>query len=239
MIKIFSISILSIFLLSGCVVSKKKYEAMESERNLLENQLNDARRENKNLQSDLDQSIADFESMNYELHKSNALKSDTVASLLAQSENLKETTTRLRDELALIKRRYKSQQNTSLERANELQSLRQKVTELTNDTATLRYSLEMNKERRETMSNQLKEVKEKYNDLASSYSGMKDEMEQNSRKIEMLEGQLIEKSQSLDHISDAFIELRKQMLSAKSKGTPINPNKNKNIDKIARLLGHY
>lgn len=237
--KILSISIISLFIFSGCVVSKKKYEAMVSERDLLENRLNDARRENKELQSDLDRALADFESMKYELHKSNALKSDKVADLFAQSEDLKQETARLKDELALLKKRYRSQQNTSIERVNELETLRKKVTQLTNDTASLKYSLEMNKERQEKLRTQIHDVNERYNELAASYSGMKNEMDQTSRKIEMLEGQLVEKSQSLSNISKAFIELRKQLLSAKSKGTPIDPNQNKVVDKIARLLGHY
>ncbi|PWE00079.1 hypothetical protein DDZ16_06895 [Marinilabilia rubra] len=227
------------FILSGCVVSKKKYEAMVSERNILQNSLNDARNENKALLSDLDQAMADFESMKYKLHKSNALKSDKVSDLFSQSEALKDETSKLKDELAHIKSRYKSQQNTSIERANELQTLRKKVTELTNDTVSLHYSLEMNKERQAKLKTQIKDVKERYNELAASYSGMKNELDQTSRKIEMLEGQLVEKSQSLRSVSEAFIELRKQLLSAKSKGTPIDPNKNKLIDKIARLLGHY
>lgn len=239
MARVLSISILSIFILSGCVVSKKKYEAMVSERNLLQNRLNDARRENKELQSDLEKAMADFETMKYELHKSNALKSDKVADLFAQSEELKEETASLKDELALIRRRYQSQQNTSIERANELQTLRKKVSDLTSDTASLHYSLEMSKERQENLRTQIRDVKERYNELAASYSGMKNELDQTSRKIEMLEGQLVDKTQSLSNISEAFIELRKQLLSAKSKGTPIDPNENKFVDKIARMLGHY
>jgi chromosome segregation ATPase len=237
--RVLSIWLVSLFLFSGCVVSKKKYEAMVGERDFLKNELNVTIKENKSLQNDIKKAIADFEKMKYELHQSNALKSDRVAELFASSEDLKKETKALKKELEETRRRFQNQQNTSIERVNELEILRSKVAKLTGDTASLQYSLRMSKERNSKIQEELREVKERYNQTAASNAETKNEMEKMSRKINMLEGQLVEKSQSLSKISDAFIELRKQLLSAKTNGAPIDPNKNKLVDKIARLLGHY
>ena len=233
------ILILVPFLLSGCVVSKKKYEAMVQERDLLDRQLSDARQENKGLRKELDQAMSDFETMKYELHRSNALKSDTVIALMGQTEALKKKTADLRNELSRTRRRFESQQATSAEREHELKELRSRVSELITDTASLQHALQMSKERQEKTREELNSLRNRYNELSASHSLTQDELAQTQEKVEMLEKQLVNKEQTLDNISKAFIELRKQMLSARSQQQPLNPNENEYINRIARLLGHY
>ncbi|MGM0375609.1 MAG: hypothetical protein ACQEQ0_02430 [Bacteroidota bacterium] len=225
--------------LSGCVVSKKKYEAMVDKRDHLEQQLSDSREENKNLRNELEKALSDFESMKYELHKSNALKSDTVMALMEEAETLKNETESLQDELVRTRRKFESQQATSTERENELEKLNSRVNELITDTASLNHALEMSRERQERTREELNQLRDKYNDLSAEQSLKEDDLAKAREKISTLEDQLVEKEQTISNISEAFVELRKQLLSARSEGKPIDPNENKNIDRIARLLGHY
>ncbi len=233
------ISILLSLIFSGCVVSKKKYEAMVSERDFLEKRLNESRSTNQSLEEKLARAIADFETMKQELHHSDALKSDKVSNLFAQTEKLHEQVNSLKEDLAEAKSKYRSQQNTSMARADQLEELTGQVAKLKNDTAALQYSLKMSKERQVNLQQELREVKERYNDLAAGRAQLKADLEKAERKVALLEGQLVEKTESLSNISQSFIELRKQLLTAKSNGKAIDPNQNKTIDKIARLLGHY
>lgn len=226
-------------LASGCIVSKKKYEAMVDERDMLEQRLNKALDENKNLQGNLEKALTDFEAMKYELHESNALKSDKVAELMRESEVFKNETERLSQALEETRRRVRTQQTTSAERAKELEELRKRVSKLTSDTSRLQYALRMSEERKSKTREALTKVQDKYNAQMAALESAKSELEQSRIKLSTLEQQLVEKNQVLSGISEAFIELRKQMLSAKSNGTPIDPNQNSNVDKIARLLGHY
>ena len=231
--------ILTSFVLSGCVVSKKKYEAMVSEKDFLEKRLAETREENRQLETKLENAISDFELMKQELHHSDALKSDKVSDLVAETEQLREEIATLEKDLADARSKYRTQQSTSIERASQLESLTSQVAQLKNDTSSLQFSLQMSKERQTKILKELREVKERYNTLAADNAQMRTELETSRQEIAMLEGQLIEKSKSLSSISEAFIELRKELLTAKSNGTAIDPNKNKTIDKIARLLGHY
>ncbi|WP_291858002.1 hypothetical protein [Marinilabilia sp.] len=237
--RIFSIFILISLVLPGCVVSKKKYEAMVGERDFLEKRLTETRDENRELEEQLRSAFADFESMKQELHRSDALKSDKVSTLFANTENLKEEVNNLKQDLADARSKYRSQQSTSVERANQLEELTSQLALLKKDTASLQYSLQMSKERQTNVQKELREVKEKYNNLAADRTLLKTDIEKSKAKIAMLEDQLSEKTRSLSNISDAFIELRKELLTAKSKGLAIDPNQSKIIDKIARLLGHY
>jgi chromosome segregation ATPase len=237
--RIISILILSSFVLTGCVVSKKKYEAMVGERDFLENRLTETREENRQLEAELESALADFETMKQELHQSDALKSDKVSDLFAQTEQLGEKVTTLKKDLADAHSKFRSQQSTSKERANQLETLISQIAQLKNDTSGLQYSLQMSKDRQTNVQQELREVKEKYNNLAAGNTQLKSDLKTSERKMAMHEGQLVEKTQSLSNVSEAFIELRKELLTAKSTGTAIDPNNNKIIDKIARLLGHY
>jgi chromosome segregation ATPase len=237
--RVIPILILTSFVLSGCVVSKKKYEAMVGERDFLEKRLTETREENRQLEAKLENAIADFESMKQELHHSDALKSDKVSDLFVQTEKLSEEVTTLKKDLADARSKFRSQQSTSMERSNQLETLTSQIAQLKNDTASLQYSLRMSKERQTNAQKELRELNEKYKTLAANNTQLRTELDKSQQEIAMLEGQLTEKSQSLSNVSEEFIKLRKELLTAKSNGTAIDPNQNKTIDKIARLLGHY
>ena len=120
-----------------------------------------------------------------------------------------------------------------------MKELRSRVSELITDTASLQHALQMSKERQEKTREELNSLRNRYNELSASHSLTQDELAQTQEKVEMLEKQLVNKEQTLDNISKAFIELRKQMPSARSQQQPLNPNENEYINRIARLLGHY
>ncbi len=233
------ILILLPLLASGCLVSKKKYNAMTSQKELLAKRLSAEQAENKLLKEDLKSAIADFETMKYELHKSDALKSDKVGLLLAGSETLKDQVKELEQDLKEARRQFQYQKNNSQESESQLELLNQKIKNLSSDTANLQFTLNMTKEREQAMHQELKTTKEQYRDAAMSAAKLKTEMEQQKQKMVLLEQQLVSKAQTLQNVSESFIELRKALLSAKTSGKSIDPNNNKLVDKIARLLGHY
>ncbi len=233
------ILILLPILASGCLVSKKKYNAMTTQKELLAKRLSNEQAENKSLREDLKSATADFETMKYELHKSDALKSDRVGELLAGSEALKNQVEELERELKNTRKQYQNQKATSQESATELDELNKKIRFLTADTANLRFTLNMTKERQEAMHLELNTTKQQYREAANSAAKVQKEMEQQKQKLVLMEQQLVSKTETLKNISESFIELRKTLLSAKASGTLIDPNNNKLVDKIARLLGHY
>lgn len=226
-------------IVSGCVVSKKKYEAMTARKNTLARQLNEEEARNESLTKKLASATADFESMKTELHKSNALKSDKVNDLLAESEAFKSHVEELKSNLDYAQRQLNSQKASNQENTTEMNTLQRHLRALASDTASLRYTLGMTKERQQAQQLELNATKQQFREAAAKASKLETEITQQNKKVELLEQQLVSKSQTLQDISDSFIELRKDLLSAKANGSALDPNKNKLIDRIARLLGHY
>jgi chromosome segregation ATPase len=230
--------IISVFLISGCV-SKKKYVALETEKNSLAKQLNDKKAENKKLESDLKSAVADYEDMNYKLNKSNAIKSDDISDLMIKTTALQTKIDDLNAQLADIKNDYKYNKQNALKTAEELKSVKAQFASLQKDTVGLHYSLKLAKERSEMLQKELSDTKNKFNTLYTDYAALQKDIESKDIKLQSLEKQLVEQKSVMESISKNFIELRKQLLEAETKGKPINPNKNSVINKIAKLLGHY
>ncbi len=224
---------------AGCVVSKKKYNAMTAQKESLARRLSSEQAENKTLKKELESATADFETMKYELHKSDALKSDKVSDLMARSEALKDQVSELERDLMTARRQFQNQQESSLESASALEVLNKKIRALTSDTASMRFALNLTKERQQALQLELNTTKQQYREASAQATRLDREMAQQKQKLELLEQQLVDKTQTLQNISNSFIELRKALLSAKSAGNALDPNNNKLVDKIARLLGHY
>lgn len=224
---------------AGCVVSKKKYNAMTAQKESLARRLSSEQAENKTLKKELESATADFETMKYELHKSDALKSDKVSDLMARSEALKDQVSELERDLMTARRQFQNQQESSLESASALEVLNKKIRALTSDTASMRFALNLTNERQQALQLELNTTKQQYREASAQATRLDREMAQQKQKLELLEQQLVDKTQTLQNISNSFIELRKALLSAKAAGNALDPNNNKLVDKIARLLGHY
>ncbi len=224
---------------SGCLVSKKKYNAMTAQKESLAKRLSSEQTENKALKKELESATADFETMNYELHKSDALKSDKVSDLMAQSEAFQEKVSELERDLVSARRQFQNQKESSIESASALEALNKKIRALASDTASMRYTLHLTKERQQALQLELNTTKQQYREASAQATRLDGETAQQKQKLDLLEQQLVDKTQTLQNISDSFIELRKALLSARAAGNALDPNNNKMVDKIARLLGHY
>ncbi|TAJ13178.1 hypothetical protein DMA11_09765 [Marinilabiliaceae bacterium JC017] len=225
--------------LNACVVSKKKYEALMLEKNQLSTQLDEKTTENSTLKSNLESSISDYEEMKYELNKSNALKSDELSDLLIQMTSLRKESEELNEKLKNTLQKYKAKEENNAQTTEELEHSIHQLRKLQKDTASLQYSLKLAKERNDMMRSELQKVKEQSNNNYKKRAQLEKDLNAQIAKLSTIESQLVKNKSTMDDISKAFIDLRKEMLSAKSKNKSLDPNKNKQIDKIAKLLGHY
>ena len=237
--KIFISTIILSLTLSSCVVSKKKYDAAMLRNSKLSKELSTTKQENRSLNDKVNSMISEFEKMKNELHLSNAVKSDEMSNLLVKVTQLSDLNDQLKNELKETLSKYKSQKQTSLSVTSELEALKADKYRLAKDTASIRYALKLSKERFLKLENELKAQKEKYANLSSSSVSLRKEYDTNKQKLISFEQQLVENKNKIESISKYFIELRKELLSANASNKAIDPNKNKNVDKIAKELGHY
>ncbi len=226
-------------LFNACVVSKKKYEALLSEKTQISKELNNTEKENMSLQKELSQAIGDFEKMKYDFSKSNALKSDEISDLMVQVTQLKDNTESLNEKLDETIHQFKAKEKANYEVGEELSSARTDLLKLKRDTASLQYTLKLARERNDQMQKEIMASQQKLTASGNKTLQAQKELEAQTKKMKEFEMQLVKNEQTLNEISENFIELRKALLSAKSSNQAIDPNKNKQIDKIARLLGHY
>ncbi len=224
---------------SGCVVSKKKYEAQLLENSQLTNQLKKTKKENSELNTQIKGMTSDFEKMKNELHLSNAVKSDEVSDLLMKVTSLSDANEQIQNKLDETLSLYKNQKQTSQSITTELKDLKDDNYQLKRDTASIKYALNLSQERYKQLEKELNTLKDKYNLALNEKQGAENTLELNIQKLASFEKQLVQNKEKMDAISEAFISLRKEMLDARSSNKAIDPNKNKNIDKIARELGHY
>lgn len=227
------------FILSGCVVSKKKYDALMLEKNQLSGQLDDKRTENEKLSSDLKSAISDYESMRYNLKKSNALMSDEVSDLMIKVTELQTQSEALNTQLKETLSAYKSNQQSGLQTSQALEKAQKQLAQLKRDTAGLHYSIKLAKERNNLIRKELSTSKEQLGNSHQKLKTIQEQAVKDQNKLAALEQHLIAQKETVESISKSFIALRKQLLSAKSNNEAIDPNKNNHIDRIARLLGHY
>ncbi len=234
-----SVIILLAILLSSCVVSKKKYEACLLEKDALNQELKEALKTNDQLESNLKSNISEFEKMKNELHLSNAVKSDEMSDLLIKVTQLTDENNNLSDKLAETLKLYKTQKQTSASTTQDLKELRTANIKLKRDTASVKYALKLANERYAKLESELRAQKVKLNELRLQNKSLSDEAETQKQMRASFEQQLVSNKEKLEVISTELIELRKEMLSAKSAKKVIDPNKNKHIDKMAKTLGHY
>jgi chromosome segregation ATPase len=225
--------------LSSCVVSKKKYDALLLENSKLEKNLDKKTAESQKLQVNLENAISDYESMKDDFGKSNALKTDEISDLMIMVTQLKDESEELSSKLDETMKNFKAKEADSYLANEELTQTMRTVNTLQRDTASLNYSLQLAKQRNKMLQEELKQSQEK-----ASASGLKrveiqKQLDAQSVQLKDMERQLVKSQQNMSEVSKAFIELRKEMLKAKSSNKPIDPNKSKQVDKVAKLLGHY
>lgn len=227
------------FLFNACVVSKKKYDSLLSDKNKLSRELTEERKENDNLQSNLEQAIKDFEKMKGDFGSSNALRSDEIADLILKVTQLEDKSAELQSKLDETQSKFKATEKSGYMTEEELRNATEMLTALKRDTANLHYSINMAKQRSEYLQEELVETKSELSNSNTKYYEANKALEAQTAEVKAMEQKLVKSQQTLDDISKTFIELRKQLLTAKSSNTPIDPNNNSNINKIAKSLGHY
>nr|WP_321451018.1 hypothetical protein [uncultured Carboxylicivirga sp.] len=226
-------------LFNSCVVSKKKYDSLLFEKNDLADQLTEQKKENKELQGDLNQAIKDFEEVKTDFGNSNSLRSDEIADLMIKVTQLEDESTELNQKLKETLGKFKAKEKAGYLAEEELKETLQAITALKRDTASLQYTIKMAKQRSETLQQELATTKTKLSDSNSKRYELSKTVEAQTTEVKNMEKRLIKSQQNLSEISDAFIALRKELLTAKSNNKAIDPNQDKYINKIAKLLGHY
>ncbi len=227
------------FIMSSCVVSKKKYDALLSENANLEKNLKAQTEESEKLQSNLDQTIADYETMKDDFGKSNALKTDEISDLMIMVTQLKDESEALNTKLEETVDKFKAKEIDSYLANEELSQTMSAVTALKRDTASLSFSLKQAKQRNKMLQDELKGSQAKASESGLKRVELQKQLDSQSTQLKDMERQLVKSQQNISEISKAFVELRKEMLKAKSANKPIDPNKSKQVDKVAKLLGHY
>lgn len=227
------------FLLQGCIVSKKKYDAVVLKNTSLNSKLKKSESENKGLKSDLNTNIADFEQIKSELHLSNAVMSDDMSDLLIKVTQLTDDNTNLQAEVDKTLNLYKSQRKNSLSTEDQLKNLETSNAKLKKDTASIKYALKLSNERFTKLESEFEAQKNKYYTLSAQKTSSDQELLVQKKKMASFEQELVRNKEKIEVISKSLIGLRKEMLSAKTSNKTIDPNKNKYIDKMAKELGHY
>ncbi len=233
--------VLTVFMLSlsSCVVSKKKYDALLLEKNQLSDDLDNKTAESQKLKVNLENTIADYEQMKDDFGKSNALKTDEISDLMIRVTQLKDESEELNSKLNATISKFKAKEADSYIANEELNNTLKAVNVLKRDTANLNFSLQQAKQRNKMLQDELRASQEKASASGLQRVEIQKQLDKQSAQLNDMEKQLVKGQQNLSEISTAFIELRKAMLKAKSNNTPIDPNKSKEVDKVAKLLGHY
>ncbi|MBK3519217.1 hypothetical protein [Carboxylicivirga marina] len=225
--------------LSSCVVSKKKYDALLLENSHLEDNLDKKTAESEKLQVNLEQAISDYETMRNDYGKSNALKTDEISDLMIMVTQLKEESENLSAKLDETVGQFKAKEADSYLANEELSQTMRTVNILKRDTASLNYSLQLAKQRNKMLQDELRASQEKASASGIKRVEIQKQLDTQSAQLKDMERQLVKSQQNMSEVSKAFVELRKQLLKAKSSNKPIDPNKSKEVDKVAKLLGHY
>jgi len=238
MTRIFFVLTALILSFSSCV-SKKKYDALLSENNQLSKNLDDKTTESNKLQANLKQAISDYESMKNDFGKSNALKTDEISDLMIMITGLKDESERLNTKLSETVNKFKAKEADSYHATEELNQTLKAVNTLKRDTASLNYSLQLAKQRNKILQDELRASQEKVSSSGIKRVAIQKQLDAQSAQLKEMERKLIKGQQNMSEVSKAFIVLRKEMLKAKTNKQIIDPNKSKQVDKVAKLLGHY
>lgn len=233
-----SLLLVLIAAVSGCV-SKKKYLAMETLKNQYVRQANTLQKENDVLKNDLESAEVDFESLDQNLHYSNAKKDESLQKLSSQLKEMEENFNMAQSELSRTRDLYKDQRFYNTQASNEITRLEFAIEQLKRDTISLNYSLKLAKQRHEETKNRLQERVVQLNEKHADISELNGIITEKEVEISSLAERISAQKVQIEDINTAFIELRKTMLRAKANNTVVDPGTDPNVAKISKALGHF
>lgn len=230
-------TLLALLMLSSCV-SKKKYLSMQGD---YMSQTDSLVNVTADLNNRLDLGETDFESTKHDLLVSDAAKNDKIATLENQLQELQsgfdDVTRTLDDTKDMVEVSQSESQKTSFQIAR----MNSDLVKLRQDTVSLNYALTLQKRKakdiQSTLDKQLQKYTTKMTANTVEVSRLKKDMETSRLKTKEVERQLAIKQKQIDDINDSFVELRKDLLRAKTKNVVIDPNANSNVSKMAKSLG--
>ena len=226
-------------IMSSCV-SKKKFMSMQ---NHYVSQTDSLVLVTTDLNSQLSSSEVDFESVKHDLMINDTEKNDQIASLEIELKELQSGFDELTATLTDTKNKYQATQSEKDQVSYQMVRMNKELVVLRQDTSSLNYALKLERKKSQNIQNSLDEQSKKLNSTIDS--GRKELLDMNKahettrlKKME-LERQLALKQKQIDEVNSAFIELRKEMLRANTKGIVIDPNSNTSVSKVAKSLGQY
>lgn len=225
-------------ILTSCV-SKKKYLEMVDAKEKFEEEANRANAENASLKSDLTQAEKDFKLMKDFMFGADAKKNDELAKVEQQLQVVEDSYNLLQEDLNKTKNLFKDQRYFNAKASSEIARLEIEVKQMARDTASLNYSLKLLQQRADEYKNSAQQRAEQVNSKNLEISSLKGSVEERESSIAQLEQDIKTQQDKINAINDAFINLRKQLVIAKSDNKPLDPNSNQNVDKISKNLGHY
>ncbi len=231
--------VIVLLILSSCV-SKKKFVSMQDQYIAKTDSLvvvtND-------LNAQLAYGEVDFESTKHDLMISDAVKNDQISSLEIELKELQSSFDEVTATLDDTKNRYKATQSEKDQVSYQMVRMNKELVTLRQDTVSLNYALKLEQRKFDNLQKSLNEQNSKLSSQLTSERKesleLKKAQETSRLKTMELERQLAIKQKQIDGISDAFVELRKELLRAKTSGTIIDPNTNSSVSKIAKSLGQY
>lgn len=197
---------------TGCV-SKKKYLALESAKRISDSKVVEGNALNASQKERIEQMIADFELMKYELMESNAIKNHAIESLsaevnkLAKDVNVKESAIgdkvnsfeferrQLAEDLADQKKLIGRKQLEINQLSNDLQQLKEELTQLT-------FDMNREKDEKKILQGNLSSRDAKAEELNQATNKLKGE-------VQTLKKQLSDKSQVITRLENN-VKLLKQ-----------------------------
>lgn len=204
-----------------------------------EEEANRANAENASLKSDLTQAEKDFKLMKDFMFGADAKKNDELAKVEQQLQVVEDSYNLLQEDLNKTKNLFKDQRYFNAKASSEIARLEIEVKQMARDTASLNYSLKLLQQRADEYKNSAQQRAEQVNSKNLEISSLKGSVEERESSIAQLEQDIKTQQDKINAINDAFINLRKQLVIAKSDNKPLDPNSNQNVDKISKNLGHY
>lgn len=185
----------------------------------------------------------DFESTKQDFLVNDAAKNDKIATLESQLKDLQIGFDEVTSTLDNTKDLYKTTQGEKEKASGQLARMNSELVKLRQDTVSLNYALTLQQRKSATLQSSLDQQISKYTGDVSKYradvTAAKKDVETSRLKTKELERQVTLKEKQITEINTAFVALRKDLLRAKSQGTPIDPNSNSSVSKLAKSLGQY
>ncbi len=225
-------------ILASCV-SKKKYTEMMNAKEKFEEEASRANAENASLKADLTQAEQDFKQLKDFMMGADAHKNDELAKVEQQLKVVEDSYRLLQEDLNKTKNLFKDQRYFNAKASSEIARLEIEVKQMARDTASLNYSLKLLQQRADEYKQSAQQRTDQVNAKNLEINTLKGSVKEKDTSIAQLQQDIKAQQEKMGAINDAFINLRKQMVIAKSDNKPLDPNANTNVDKISKTLGHY